>query len=50
MELDDPMIQSVIIYMYRHPGGVDIQELVGSENADAVAECLFRNGIVRKIQ
>ena len=27
MELDDPLIQSVIIHMHLHPGGIDIEEL-----------------------
>lgn len=49
MELDDPMIQSVIIYMYRHQGGVDLEELVGSEMVDEVTECLCRYGMIRTV-
>lgn len=49
MELDDPMIQSVIIYMYRHPGGVDLEELVGSEKVDEVTECLCRYGMIKTV-
>lgn len=46
MELDDPLIQSVIIHMHLHPGGIDIEELVGSEHADEVLECLVWNGMI----
>lgn len=46
MELDDPLIQSVIIHMYLHPEGTDIEELVGSERADEVLDCLVRNGMI----
>ena len=48
MELDDPLIRSVIIHMYLHPGGTDIEELVGREHADEVLECLVRNGMIER--
>ena len=47
MELDDPLIQSVLIYMYRHPGGVDLEELVGKDQYDEVIDCLFKNGMIK---
>lgn len=46
MELDDPLIKSVLIHMYLHPGGTDIEELVGSEQIDEVLECLIRYGLI----
>lgn len=46
MELDDPLIQSVLIYMYRHPGGIDIEELVGKDQYAEVVDCLLKNGMV----
>ena len=49
MELDDPLIQSVIIYMYRHPGGIDLEEFVGRDQYAEVADCLYRNGIIRNL-
>ena len=49
MELNDPLIQSVMIYMYRHPGGVDLEELVGSEQYDEVIECLCRYGMIKNV-
>ena len=49
MDMDDPLIQSVLIYMYRHPGGVDIEELVGKNQYDEVLDCLYRNGIIRPL-
>lgn len=48
MELDDPLIESVLIYMYLRPGGIDIEELVGSEHADEVLKCLIRNRMVER--
>ena len=49
MELDDPLIQSVIIYMYRHPGGIDLEKFVGKNQYEEVAECLYRHGIIRNL-
>ena len=46
MELDDPLIQSVIIHMYLHPEGTDIEKLVGKDQVDEVLECLVRNGMI----
>lgn len=48
IELDDPLIESVLIHMYLHPGGTDIEELVGSEHADEVLECFVRNGMIER--
>ena len=50
MELDDPLIQSVLIYMNRHPGGIDLEEFVGSDQVDEVMECLVRNGLVKRVR
>ena len=49
MELDDPLIQSVLIYMNRHPGGIDLEEFVGSDQVDEVMERLVRNGLVKRV-
>ena len=49
MELDDPLIQSVLIYMNRRPGGIDLEEFVGSDQVDEVMECLVRNGLVKRV-
>ena len=49
MELNDPLIQSVLIYMYRHPGGVDLEELVGKDQYDEVIECLLRHGMIENV-
>lgn len=48
MELNDPLIGSVLIHMYLYPGGTDIAELVGEDQLDAVLDCLFRNGMIRE--
>ena len=50
MELDDPLIQSIIIYMYRHPGGVDLREMVCEDQYDEVMDCLIRNGMIREVR
>lgn len=49
MELNDPLIQSVLIYMYRHPGSVDLEELVGKDQYDEVIECLLRHGMIKNV-
>ena len=50
MELDDPLIQSIIIYMYRHPGGIDLREMVCEDQYDEVMDCLIRNVIIREVR
>ena len=50
MKLNDPLIQSVLIYMYRHPGGVDLEELVGKDQYDEVIECLLKHGLIKNIE
>ena len=47
MDIDNPLIHSVLIYMCRHPGGTDIMDLVGEDQYDKVMECLLSNGLVR---
>ena len=49
MELNDPLIQSVLIYMYRHPGGIDLEELVGKDQYYEVVECLCRHGLIENV-
>ena len=49
MELSDPLIQSVLIYMYRHPGGVDIEDLVGKDQYDEVIDCLTKNRMIKMV-
>lgn len=44
--MNDPLIESVLIYMYRHPGGVDLKELVGKDQYNEVVECLVRYGLI----
>ncbi len=50
MELNDPLIESVLIHMYLHPEGIDLRELVGEDQSEEVLECLLKNGMVRRIQ
>ena len=50
MEIDDPLIQSIIIYMYRHPGGIDLREMVCEDQYDEVMDCLIRNGMIREVR
>ena len=47
MELNDPLIESVLIHLYLHPGGTNIAELVGEYQLDDVLECLVRNGMIK---
>lgn len=49
MELNDPLIQSIIIYMYRNPGGIDLREMVCEDQYDEVKDCLIRNGMIREV-
>lgn len=49
MELDDPLIQSVLIYMNRHPRGIDLEKFVVSDQVDEVIKCLVRNGLVKRV-
>lgn len=42
MELNDPLIESVLIHMYLHPEGIDLRELVGEDQSEEVLECLSR--------
>ena len=50
MELNDPLIESVLIHMYLPPEGIDLRELVGEDQSEEVLECLLKNGMVRRIQ